>query len=118
MSGQRPNFAQQFDPVRSYLPGKQQYISDNPKEYLQAASDFGPQSFSINQAKFPMVQEYAKLMIQSTYFGYKSKGIIPSYVVEPKVDLKQKKYINLKKPKKAAGKKDEGGSYKAPKKIS
>ena len=77
-----------------------------------------PQSYGINQARFPIVKEYGRLIIENTYYGYKSKGIIPSYVVEPKVDLKQKKYINLKKPKKAAGKKESGGSYKAPKKIS
>lgn len=118
MSGQRPNFAQQFEPTRGFLPGKQQHISDNPREYLQAAGDMRPQSFGINPAKFSIMREYTRLIIENTYYGYKSKGIIPSYVVEPKVDLKQKKYINLKKPKKAAGKKETGGSYKAPKKIS
>lgn len=118
MSGQRPNFAQQFDPVRSYLPGKQQFISQEPNEFLKAAADFRPQSFGINQARFPIMQEYSRIIIENTFYGYKSKGIIPSYIVEPKVDLKAKKYINLKKPKKAAGKQTSGGSYKPAKKVS
>lgn len=118
MSGQRPNFAQQFDPVRSYLPGKQQFISQEPNEFLKAAADFRPQSFGINQARFPIMQEYSRIIIENTFYGYKSKGIVPSYIVEPKVDLKAKKYINLKKPKKAAGKQDSKGSYKVAKKVS
>jgi hypothetical protein len=101
MSGQRPNFSQQFQPTRSFLPGKQQYIHDDPNAYLQAAQDFRPQSFGFNPARFPIMQELSRLIIENAYYGYKSKGIIPSYIVEPKVDPKQKKYINLKKPAKA-----------------
>lgn len=105
MSGQRPNFSKQFEPTRGFLPGKQHFVSDSPNQFLQAASDFRPQTMGINQSRFPIMQHYSRLIVENAYYGYKSKGIIPSYIVEPKVDLKQKKYINLKKPSKAAGKK-------------
>lgn len=107
MSGKRPGFSDQFQPVRDYLPGKQQYVTKDPSDYLQKIADSTPQDFKINNAAFPISREYARLIIENTYYGYKSKGIIPSYVVEPKIDEKQKKYINLKKPAKAKGQKQK-----------
>lgn len=93
-------------------------VSDNPREYLRAASDFAPQSFGINNARFPIMQEYFKTFVRGEFFGYESKGIIPSYVVKPSVDKEAKKYINLKKAKKAQPKRDYGKAYEQPKKVS
>lgn len=117
-SDQRPNFAEQFEPVRSWLPGKQQFIAKDPEKYLQKMEDERTQPFGINNTQFPIVRQYARLMLENQYYGYKSKGIIPSYVVEPKVDMKQKKYINLKKAKKAEGQKTQGRSFKPTPKVS
>ena len=118
MSGQRPGFSDQFKPVRDLLPGKQQYVTKDPTDYLQRIADAAPQWFEINNLKFPIMKEYTRLIIENTYYGFKSKGIIPSYVVEPKIDEKQKKYINLKKPAKAKGQKQKWWGKKFPKKVS
>lgn len=118
MSGQRPWFSDQFQPVRDFLPGKQQYITKDPTDYLQRIAEAAPQGFQINNLKFPIMQEYTRLLIENTYYGYKSKGIVPSYVVEPKIDVKQKKYINLKKPAKAQGKQKGWAKKSFPKKVS
>jgi len=101
----RPNFAQQFNPIRQFIPWKEQYLSNDPNTYIKAKQDFRPQWFWINPAKFPIRSEYNEIIINNVYYWFKSKWIIPMYVVWKKVDEKEKKYINLKKPVKKMQKK-------------
>jgi len=105
-SWQRPNFSQQFSPIRDFIPGKEKYLSSDPNRFLQAKQDFIPRNNLFNPAQFPIVQEYAKIMISNIYYGYESKGTIRTGSWDKKFDKTQNTSIKIAKPKKAKATKE------------
>lgn len=59
--------------MREFIPGKEQFLDRDPSAYLKAKNDFNPRFNTFNPAQFPIVQEYAKIIISSIYYGYESK---------------------------------------------
>lgn len=78
-SGQRPNFSKQFEPVRQMMPTVNHMVSENPNAYFQEEMK---RSRPIGYGAEPQIQkEYAKIWFEQIYFGQKSKGVIPTYVM-------------------------------------
>ncbi len=102
---QRPNFSNQFSPIRDFLPGKERYISSDPNRYLKS-QDFMPRTQLFNPWQFPIVQEYIKIAISNIYYGYESKGTIRTGSTDKKFDKNQNTNIKIAKPKKAKSTKE------------
>ena len=97
----RPNFAQQFSPIREFIPGKEWYLSSDPHKFL-AQSWYIPKSLQwFNPDNSAMSQEYIKIMISNLYYGYESKGTIRMGSSDKKLDKPQNTSIKIAKAKKA-----------------
>jgi hypothetical protein len=113
----RPNFAQQFSPIRDFIPGKEWYLSSDPHKYL-AQPSYIPRSLQwFNPDNFPIVQEYIKIMINNLYYGYESKWTIRTGSTDKKLDKTQNTNIKIAKPKKAKATK-EFKKFKVAPKVS
>lgn len=113
----RPNFSKQSQPLRDWLWNKWQYINWNPSGYLNKFNKQVPQywSFPINNAYFPIMKEFNKLLIQQTFHWFKSKWVIKDYINKEKVDYKEKTYIKIAKAK--VSKQTGNKQFKAVKKV-
>lgn len=114
----RPNFSQQFSPIRDFLPGKEWYLSRDPNKFLSSQPSYIPKSVEwFNPMNSRMVQEYLKIMINGLFYGYESKGTIRTGSTDKKFDKAQNTSIKIAKPKKAKGTK-EFKKFKVAPKVS
>lgn len=103
----RPNFSNQFSPIRDFIPGKEGYLSTDPNAFLSSRPSYLPRSvewFNPNNSR--MMQEYMKIMITGLFYGYESKGTIRTGSTDKKFDKNQNTSIKIAKPKKAKSTKE------------
>lgn len=65
-SGERPNFAKQFDPVRQFMPTMSNSVSHDPGAYVEEEMR---RARPIGYGATPQIQkEYAKIWFEQVYF--------------------------------------------------
>jgi hypothetical protein len=110
----RPNFSQQFKPIRDMMPNVMNDISSNPEEYIrQKAPNYYNQAWILwfNPMKNEKMREFIKLKLQTLFQWYESRWIIS----QREIDKTQSQKIRLKKAK-APKKKDIKSNLKKPSK--
>lgn len=111
----RPNYSKQFQPIRDMMPKMIPYIEKDYNKYLADSNPNRKQIF-VNPLKFPIMQEYTKLVVQKTFQWYESKWVIRNKA-QRVVEQNEKKTIRLKTPKKMKTQKQRPSARKIPKKV-
>ena len=98
-SWDRPWFSKQFTPTQKLVWQYPQYISKDPNWFIKKFNTPVQWNDVYNNLRSPIMRQYKDLIIESTFYGYKSKWIIKQFIQPKEVDKQAKKNINLKKAK-------------------